>query len=519
MTGYYPPHSSQTQQPPPPNGHYYSSQPPPPHTHSGPPPPSQWGHHSNYPPPPHASGPPLQPNALPPPSISHQPGMPPPWDPNSHPQQMPPPTDSRLHPHEHSYHSHPPPHPSSHGQPSHPAPHPGAYSRHGPPPPDSRSQYHAPPHPSVVPPPDLKRKAPPSSAPPLNHPSSMPPPPHHQYHHNLPPTPGAPPPPQGLPPYPLTSPGFHPELRSAHSATSRTPGNGPPMHAASLTSPGGTMFDDDKGRGSYKCGRCGVPKKGHVCPYQPKVKRRPEEPMPELKCVSTQVEMDEFMTLRRLNIEIQGFPESYAAEPIDMVGAEVHPHPPQVLVSGMGSNAPSYPPAPASHPAGHGPITEQSHPTGVPSLASMNSHPRPSHYPPPQGPPYSHQSSLQPPNSLSGPSSSKSVTEHPEPIVLKSEQTQSSDHDIVSMVNGPSETNKPENSSSVTGSTSTSAVEAASVKENDNSPSRSASEVKSEEKLQLEPPRKHSPVGEPKLKTESSESHEAESDSKKRRKV
>lgn len=51
--------------------------------------------------------------------------------------------------------------------------------------------------------------------------------------------------------------------------------------------------EDDKGRGSYKCGRCGVPKKGHVCPYQPKVKRRPDEPVPEMKCVSTQVEMDE----------------------------------------------------------------------------------------------------------------------------------------------------------------------------------------------------------------------------------
>jgi hypothetical protein len=36
-----------------------------------------------------------------------------------------------------------------------------------------------------------------------------------------------------------------------------------------------------------------VPKKGHVCPYQPKVKRRPEDQMPEMKCVSTQVEMDE----------------------------------------------------------------------------------------------------------------------------------------------------------------------------------------------------------------------------------
>ena len=29
-------------------------------------------------------------------------------------------------------------------------------------------------------------------------------------------------------------------------------------------------------RGSYKCGRCGEPIKGHVCPYQPKVKRRPD---------------------------------------------------------------------------------------------------------------------------------------------------------------------------------------------------------------------------------------------------
>ena len=40
--------------------------------------------------------------------------------------------------------------------------------------------------------------------------------------------------------------------------------------------------------------------------------------------------MDEFMTLRRLNLKIQGFPESYAAEPymeddINCVG-EPHPH-------------------------------------------------------------------------------------------------------------------------------------------------------------------------------------------------
>lgn len=85
----------------------------------------------------------------------------------------------------------------------------------------------------------------------------------------------------------------------------------------------------DKGRGSYKCGRCGVPKKGHVCPYQPRLTRRPGEPLPEMRCAAIQVEMDEFMTLRRLNLKIQGFPESYASDPHmegDMVVGEPHPH-------------------------------------------------------------------------------------------------------------------------------------------------------------------------------------------------
>jgi len=80
----------------------------------------------------------------------------------------------------------------------------------------------------------------------------------------------------------------------------------------------------DKGRGSYRCGKCGVPKKGHVCPYQPKFKRRPDEPPPETRNASTQVEMDEFLVLRRLNLEIQGFPESYTSDPANKVGAEPH---------------------------------------------------------------------------------------------------------------------------------------------------------------------------------------------------
>ncbi len=39
--------------------------------------------------------------------------------------------------------------------------------------------------------------------------------------------------------------------------------------------------------------QCGVPKKGHVCPYQPKLTRRPGEPLPEMRSAAIQVEMDE----------------------------------------------------------------------------------------------------------------------------------------------------------------------------------------------------------------------------------
>ena len=109
--------------------------------------------------------------------------------------------------------------------------------------------------------------------------------------------------------------------------------------------------------------QCGVPKKGHVCPYQPKLKRRPDEPPPETKNASTQVEMDEFLVLRRLNLEIQGFPESYVSEPdamADLCAGEPH-HPPPPMAVGMPPSHPGAPPmeaaaaassAPAAH---HGP--------------------------------------------------------------------------------------------------------------------------------------------------------------------
>lgn len=87
-----------------------------------------------------------------------------------------------------------------------------------------------------------------------------------------------------------------------------------------------TSSNKESKRGSYRCGKCGVPKKGHICPYQPVKKKQEDVPT---RCAAIQVEMDEFMTIRRLNLEIQGFPESYASEPYDRVGASVYyPGPP-----------------------------------------------------------------------------------------------------------------------------------------------------------------------------------------------
>ena len=93
-------------------------------------------------------------------------------------------------------------------------------------------------------------------------------------------------------------------------------------------------FDSNQNSSSYLSTiyqQCGAPKKGHVCPYQPKFKRRPDEPLPKTKNASTQVEMDKFLVLRQFNLEIQGFPETYTSEPMVDVGAE--PHPPLPIVS------------------------------------------------------------------------------------------------------------------------------------------------------------------------------------------
>lgn len=110
-----------------------------------------------------------------------------------------------------------------------------------------------------------------------------------------------------------------------------------------------------------------MPKKGHVCPYQPKLKRRPDEPLPEMKNASTQVEMDEFLILRRLNLEIQGFPESYTSEETQMfpdnVGAESHPLPPSsgLVVGTSPKNASHHHNPPHLHPHHHHHQQQQPH--------------------------------------------------------------------------------------------------------------------------------------------------------------
>jgi hypothetical protein len=68
-----------------------------------------------------------------------------------------------------------------------------------------------------------------------------------------------------------------------------------------------------------------------------------------MRNAALQVEMDEFMTLRRLNIEIQGFPESYATAPTmadNMVVGEPHPlalapiSQPEMMSTGVGPDQP-----------------------------------------------------------------------------------------------------------------------------------------------------------------------------------
>ena len=82
--------------------------------------------------------------------------------------------------------------------------------------------------------------------------------------------------------------------------------------------PGGKPTDDAKkkpaerrrNRTNYRCSKCGQPKRGHVCPYQPRVVKDPTAPAVPTRNAAVQVEMDERLAVRHLSLAAQGYPES-----------------------------------------------------------------------------------------------------------------------------------------------------------------------------------------------------------------
>lgn len=70
-----------------------------------------------------------------------------------------------------------------------------------------------------------------------------------------------------------------------------------------------------RNRTNYRCSKCGQPKRGHVCPYQPRVLRTEGEAPPETRTIGVQVEIDSRLVVRHLQLEAQGLPESYGEAP------------------------------------------------------------------------------------------------------------------------------------------------------------------------------------------------------------
>ncbi|KAH7463891.1 hypothetical protein PRIC1_006406 [Phytophthora ramorum] len=86
-----------------------------------------------------------------------------------------------------------------------------------------------------------------------------------------------------------------------------------------------TDFDMDlanksqnRNRGNYRCSKCGEPKKGHVCPLVPSnykcnrcglTKKSCTCSAPTMRTIGVQVEMDQDMTTRELDLSVQGVVE------------------------------------------------------------------------------------------------------------------------------------------------------------------------------------------------------------------
>jgi len=78
-----------------------------------------------------------------------------------------------------------------------------------------------------------------------------------------------------------------------------------------LSADGNDAKEKKNNRGSYRCSRCNIPKKGHVCPYQAIIRKRETVPN-QFVDMEVQVEMDSEMTVAKLGpLQLQGSAESY----------------------------------------------------------------------------------------------------------------------------------------------------------------------------------------------------------------
>uniref|UniRef100_M4C4C0 Uncharacterized protein n=1 Tax=Hyaloperonospora arabidopsidis (strain Emoy2) TaxID=559515 RepID=M4C4C0_HYAAE len=77
--------------------------------------------------------------------------------------------------------------------------------------------------------------------------------------------------------------------------------------------------NQNRNRGNYRCSKCGEPKRGHVCPLVPSNFKCNRCGMSKKSCsciaptmctIGVQVEMDQDMTTRVLDLSIQGFEKS-----------------------------------------------------------------------------------------------------------------------------------------------------------------------------------------------------------------
>mmetsp|Transcript_6610 Transcript_6610/g.18828 ORF Transcript_6610/g.18828 Transcript_6610/m.18828 type:complete len:255 (+) Transcript_6610:448-1212(+) len=99
----------------------------------------------------------------------------------------------------------------------------------------------------------------------------------------------------GMPPGMGSPGGFAARRRSdtsISSASTSAQGDSSPMDDESAAA--------KRNRGSYRCGKCGEPKKGHICPFRFKTKRRLDEPGPDTLEQECQADMDPTMTVAAL---------------------------------------------------------------------------------------------------------------------------------------------------------------------------------------------------------------------------